>query len=94
MLPRRWTCRILYDMLTVGHGPKTTMMYAARLNSRQLQDYLGVLVRARLVKLDSSAENGLPIYSLTDRGQHVLKRLREINDILVNCGPDGNADDA
>jgi len=75
-------------MLAVGRGPKTTLMYAARLNSRQLQDYLGVLEKARLLKRSPSKESDTTVYSVTDRGQHILTRLKEINDILVTSGTD------
>jgi len=76
----RW--EIIEDMLSVlmeeKRIKKTRLMQRACLNWRDLQRYFDFLVEESFI-----AECGNPGgYELTERGKELLKRLRDVDDIL------------
>ncbi|MEM3443026.1 MAG: winged helix-turn-helix domain-containing protein [Candidatus Bathyarchaeia archaeon] len=59
---------------------KTQIMYRANLSFTQLNDYLGFMLKIRL--LDKTVENDKEIYRATDKGLSFLMRYREITELL------------
>jgi predicted transcriptional regulator len=59
---------------------KTQIMYRANLSFTQLNDYLGFMLKIRL--LDKTVENNKEIYRATDKGLSFLMRYREITELL------------
>ena len=59
---------------------KTQIMYRANLSFTQLNDYLGFMLKIRL--LDKTVENNKEIYKATDKGLSFLMRYREITELL------------
>ena len=78
---RRSSWEVVSDILAVGSGTKTDFLYEARLNSRQLNKYLGLLLDKGLL-VEAEPERGRAIYQVTAQGNEVLARLREIIDLL------------
>jgi predicted transcriptional regulator len=59
---------------------KTQIMYRANLSFTQLNDYLGFMLKIRL--LEKTVENDKEIYRATDKGLSFLMRYREITELL------------
>jgi predicted transcriptional regulator len=60
---------------------KTHVMYKCNLNSRQVQDYLELLLKFRLLERKES-EEGRSIYQTTDRGKKFIKAYAELFEIF------------
>jgi predicted transcriptional regulator len=74
---RRSKYRVIRDILAVRRGNKTEFLYEARLNSRQLNKYLGLLVKSALIEKAEEA----PVantYEITPKGEKVLAKLEEL----------------
>jgi len=63
---------------------KTQIMYRANLSFTQLNDYLGFMLKIKL--LDKIVENDKEIYKATDKGVDFLQRYREITELLKTEG--------
>ena len=66
---------------------KTHVMYKCNLNSKQVQDYLELLLKFRLLEKNDSRER--TTYLTTDRGRHFIKAYAELFEIFgpMNDGP-------
>jgi len=64
---------------------KTHVMYKCNLNSKQVQDYLELLLKFELIER-SDAQNGRNTYKTTERGKRFIKAYAELFEIfdLVN----------
>jgi predicted transcriptional regulator len=60
---------------------KTHVMYKCNLNSRQVQDYLELLLKFRLLEKRES-EEGRTVYQTTERGGRFIKAYAELFEIL------------
>jgi predicted transcriptional regulator len=72
-------------IVCVSGTMKTHVMYKCNLNSKQVQDYLELLLKFRLIER-SGAQNGRNTYKTTDRGKRFIKAYAELFEIfdLVN----------
>jgi predicted transcriptional regulator len=59
---------------------KTHIMYKCNLNSKQVQEYLALLLRYELVEKDSS--DGRTVYRTTERGRRFTKSYAELLEIF------------
>ena len=67
---------------------KTQIMYKANLSFAQLNEYIKLLTRIRL--LEKHAKDGKEIYKATEKGLDFLERHREIMDLLNEEGSHRN----
>jgi predicted transcriptional regulator len=63
---------------------KTQIMYKANLSFAQLNEYLKLLMKIKLLK--KSAEGEKEVYTATEKGLDFLERHREIMDLLCENG--------
>ena len=70
------------EMLTIAKDGclKTQIMYRANLSFAQLNEYLSVLTKMDLLKLQN--ENNKNIYRTTAKGDRYLEKYKDITDIL------------
>jgi predicted transcriptional regulator len=67
---------------------KTHIMYKCNLNSKQVQEYLELLLRFQLVaKIDSATSRS--VYQTTERGNRLIRAYAELFDIFDQLN-DGN----
>ena len=60
---------------------KTHIMYKCNLNSKQVQEYLELLLRFQLVeRIDSATSRS--VYQTTERGKHLIKAYAELFEIF------------
>jgi predicted transcriptional regulator len=60
---------------------KTHVMYKCNLNSRQVQDYLELLQKFRLLEKQEGEERRM-VYKTTERGRRFIKAYAELFEIL------------
>ena len=79
---RRDKLYIIAEILNIsGNGTlKTQIMYRANLSFAQLNEYLKLLLKIRL--LEKFVRNGKDTYRATEKGADFLQRHREINELL------------
>ena len=80
MSRRRSSIDILHDILKLcdnGGIRKTAIMYRGNLSYDQLRRYLAVLTRQEIV-----AKNDLGNYQITAKGQHTLRRVSTVVELL------------
>jgi predicted transcriptional regulator len=78
---RRWFFQVIRDMLAVGSGTKTDIMYAGRVNSQQLKRYLTFLVSNGLMA-EATPMGSRTEYTTTEHGKDALSKLQEIIGML------------
>ena len=61
---------------------KTHVMYRCNLNSKQVQDYLGLLDKFGLVERVDSPDNGRTVYRTTERGRRFIRSYAELLEIF------------
>src|SRR5271155_5372940 len=60
---------------------KTHIMYKCNLNSKQVQDYLELLLKFQLVeRIDSTSARS--VYQTTERGNHFIRAYAELSEIF------------
>ena len=79
---RRDKLYIIAEILEIaGDGTlKTQIMYKANLSFAQLNEYLKLMLKIRL--LEKFARNGKTVYKATEKGSNFLQRHREITELL------------
>ena len=79
---RRDKLYIIAEILNIsGNGTlKTQIMYRANLSFAQLNEYLKLLLKIRL--LEKFVRNGKDTYRATEKGADFLQRHREISELL------------
>jgi len=81
---RRSRLLIIYEMLesvSKGRIPKTTIMYRARLNFSQMQQYLNLLLERGLIKEVREGER--TTYEITEQGKIFLDAYRTIEQVIT-----------
>jgi predicted transcriptional regulator len=75
---RRDSTRVIYDILTLGaQGPsKTQITFRANLSHKLIEKYTIFLVKKGLLKIESFSDGTR--YLLTDRGEHLLHLLQQV----------------
>lgn len=68
-------------MVCLNGTMKTHVMYKCNLNSRQVQDYLELLLKFRLLEKQESEERRT-VYKTTERGSKFIKAYAELFEIL------------
>ena len=79
---RRDKLYIIAEILEIaGNGTlKTQIMYKANLSFAQLNEYLKLMLKIRL--LEKFARNGKDLYRATEKGADFLQRHHEITELL------------
>ena len=79
---RRDRLYIIAEMLTIAKDGclKTQIMYRANLSFAQLNEYLTVLTKMNLLKVQN--ENNKNIYRTTAKGDRYIEKYKDIADIL------------
>ena len=79
---RRDKLYIIAEILNIaGNGTlKTQIMYRANLSFAQLNEYLKLMLKIRL--LEKFGRNGKDMYRATEKGADFLQRHREITELL------------
>ncbi|QKQ99239.1 transcriptional regulator [Metallosphaera tengchongensis] len=75
MRTKRTSMEIVADILEVldsGTGSKSSVMKNANLSENLTEKYLHILMEKDLVKFEKG------VYTLTEKGRHVLQNFREI----------------
>jgi predicted transcriptional regulator len=83
---RRDRLRIIAEILEIAKGGalKTPIMYKANLGFAQLNEYLSLLLRIKL--LESVTKDGKTIYKTTRKGLKYLQNYMEIRGLLKKGG--------
>ncbi len=76
---RRSRFEIMVDILSAAKegSNKTGIVYGARLNFRQAEDYFNFLMGAELLMKNNTDKNKT-IYHTTDKGVEMLERYKEL----------------
>ena len=87
---RRDKLYIIAEILEIaGNGTlKTQIMYRANLSFAQLNEYLKLMQKIRL--LEKFARNGKDLYRATGKGADFLQRHREITELLKTEDENGH----
>ena len=75
---RRSNIQVIADILRLGEAGKTEIMYSANMSYFQLQKYLSLLLRLKLID-KVTVGNPIVTYRVTGKG---LRLLRNIDNIL------------
>ena len=75
---RRSNIQVIADILRLGEAGKTEIMYSANMSYFQLQKYLSLMMKLKLID-KVTVGNPTITYRVTDKG---LKLLRNIDNIL------------
>jgi predicted transcriptional regulator len=75
---RRDATRVIFEILCLGAGgaSRTEMIFKANLSHKLATLYTVFLVKKGLLRVDSDDEQ--TVFLLTDRGEHLLGLLREV----------------
>ncbi|MCD6473704.1 MAG: response regulator [Thermoplasmata archaeon] len=78
---KRDTMSIIYSLLknAVGGAKKTRLIYKTNLNSKIIEKYLAYCMRKGYIQ----ARGNKPIYITTDKGMHLLKKIDEVEHLLI-----------
>ena len=79
----------ILDIATDG-SLKTRIMYRANLSFMQLNEYLGLLVTMKLVKITEGHDK--TVYKTTPKGMQYLQNYKEIIELLKNSNDNGKPD--
>ena len=79
---RRSNIQVIADILRLGEAGKTEIMYSANMSYFQLQKYLSLLLRLKLID-EVTVGNPTVTYRVTGKG---LRLLRNIDNILQMLG--------
>jgi predicted transcriptional regulator len=74
MLTKRSWVEIVHEILQMGGGKKTQIMYATALTYPQVVRYLDTLQERGLIELGQD-EKQKPVYGVTERGRELLEHL-------------------
>ena len=79
---RRDRLFIMAEMLRIAKDDclKTQIMYRANLSFAQLNEYLSVLIKMDLLKVQN--ENKKKVYKTTSKGEKYLEKYKDISEIL------------
>ena len=78
---RRSSVELIADILRLREAGKTEIMYGANMSYRQLQRYLGFLVKEEFLEQFVVPNPGVK-YRVTPKGQRLLESIDAILDLL------------
>jgi predicted transcriptional regulator len=83
---RRSSIQIIADILRLGEAGKTQIMYAANMSYQQLQKYIAVMLKLRLLDKETTG-NRLVVYRATQKGLKLLRNIDTVQEILDGKAP-------
>ncbi len=85
MAMRRSRIEVIHDILVkMGDGSiKTEIMRRSNLNTEQATNYLGYLQTKGIIEKQQKRNPGI-IYSKTQKGINLLRKINELYDLLYN----------
>ncbi len=77
---KRSRFEIIIDILnaSMGGANKTKVVYDARLNFKQAEEYINFLIEAKL--LARKTEGNKNIYKTTEKGKEMVSKFKELTD--------------
>ena len=85
---RRSNIEVIADILRLGPAGKTEIMYGANMSYRQLQKYLGFLVKNGFIDV-MKVGNPVTVYKVNERGLRLLKTIDNLLEMLPLRGEGG-----
>ena len=83
---RRSSIEAIGDILRLGEAGKTEIMYTVHMSHSQLQKYLNLLLRLKLVNKTIGA-NQIVTYRITPKGFTLLRNIDNMLEILEEKEP-------
>ncbi len=88
-LKRRDATKVIHDILVLAEKgvPKTRIVYQANLNFTFAQPFFDFLISRGYIAKDAPPKGRITVYQLTERGQNLLKLLRQVETELREFMP-------
>jgi len=78
---RRSSIEVVADILRLGEAGKTEIMYTVHMSYGQLQKYLDLLLKLRLIDM-ATTHNQSVTYRVTQKGLRLLRNVDTVLEIL------------